>query len=95
MIKNRSQTRKLRLTSPGQDNVFRGDGRKDLRQFLHEVRVAGGDLLVEREAADLNRLLLPAPPVEESLHCERHGWLFGLSGHVVSMTARCQIAAFY
>jgi hypothetical protein len=59
---------------PRQLDVLGGDGGEYLAQFLDEVRVTGGDVLVQREAADLHRLLLPAPPVQERLHGEGHIW---------------------
>ena len=61
------------LTGPRNDDVFCGHGWKNLRDFLHKVRVVGGDVLIQREATNLLRFLLPASSIQECFHGESHG----------------------
>ena len=58
-------------TGPGYDDVFGAQCRENRSDFLREVGVAGGDVLVDREAADLQGILAPLL-VEKRFDCERH-----------------------
>ena len=65
-------------TGPGYDDVFGAQCRENRSDFLREVGVAGGDVLVDCETTDLHGILAPLL-VEKRFDSERHLRLQDLS----------------